>query len=53
MTLSPLAYHYQHRAEIEAVVQGTDRDTAFDTLCARIGAATRGRPHAGRALRLG
>ena len=39
VTLSPLAYHYQHRAEIEAVVQGTDRDVAFDTLCASIGAA--------------
>jgi hypothetical protein len=39
VTLSPLRYHYQHRAEIEAVVQGTDRDAAFDTLCARIGAA--------------
>ena len=39
MTLSPLAYHYQHRAEIEAVVHGADRDTAFDALCARIGAA--------------
>ena len=39
VTLSPLAYHYQHRAEIEAVVQGTnDRDAAFDTLCASIGA---------------
>ena len=37
VTLSPLTYHYQHRAEIEAVVQGTDRDTAFDTLCASIG----------------
>lgn len=33
------AYHYQHRAEIEAVVQGTNRDTAFDTLCASVGAA--------------
>jgi len=32
VTLSPLAYHYQHRAEIEAVVQGTERDAAFDTL---------------------
>jgi len=32
-------YHYQHRAEIEAVVQGADRDTAFDTLTASIGAA--------------
>ena len=39
VTLSPLAYHYQHRAEIEAVVQGTDRDAAFDTLSAGIGAA--------------
>ena len=39
VTLSPLRYHYQHRAEIEAVVQGADRDVAFDTLCARIGPA--------------
>ena len=39
VTLSPLRYHYAHRAEIEAVVQGTDRDTAFDTLCASIGTA--------------
>ena len=39
LTLSPLRYHYQHRAEIEAVVQGAARDTAFDTLCATIGAA--------------
>lgn len=39
VTLSPLTYHYQHRAEIEAVVQGADRDVAFDTLCASIGAA--------------
>ena len=39
VTLSPLAYHYQHPAEIEAVVQGADRDAAFDTLCASIGAA--------------
>ena len=31
VTLSPLRYHYQHRAEIEAVVQGTSRDAAFDT----------------------
>ena len=38
VTLSPLAYHYQHRAEIEAVVQGTDRDVAFDTLCSSVGA---------------
>ena len=37
VTLSPLRYHYQHRAEIEAVVQGAARDAAFDTLCASIG----------------
>jgi hypothetical protein len=39
VTLSPLRYHYQHRAEIEAVVQGAARDAAFDALCASIGAA--------------
>ena len=39
VTLSPLRYHYQHRAEIEAVVQGAARDTDFDMLCASIGAA--------------
>ena len=39
VTLSPLRYHYEHRAEIEAVVQGADRDAAFDALCASIGAA--------------
>ena len=39
VTLSPLAYHYQHRAEIEAVVQDGDRDAAFDALTAGIGAA--------------
>ena len=38
VTLSPLAYHYQHRAEIEAVVRGAARDAAFDTLCASVGA---------------
>ena len=39
VTLSPLRYHYQHRAEIEAVVQGADRDAAFDILTASIGTA--------------
>ena len=39
VTLSPLAYHYQHRAEIEAIVQGADRDATFDSLTATIGAA--------------
>ncbi len=37
-TLSPLRYHYQHRTEIEAVVQAsTGRDAAFDTLAAGVG----------------
>ncbi|WP_347268401.1 acyl-CoA transferase [Paracoccus sp. (in: a-proteobacteria)] len=39
VTLSPLTYYYQHRAEIEAVVQGASRDAAFDALCASIGTA--------------
>ena len=39
VTLSPLRYHYQHRAELEVVVQvGTGRASAFDTLIAAIGA---------------
>ena len=36
VTLSPLRYHYQHRTEIEAVVQGTARDVAFDALCVSV-----------------
>jgi hypothetical protein len=39
VTMSPLRYHYQHRAEIEAVVQGAARDAAFDALCASVGTA--------------
>jgi hypothetical protein len=39
VTLSPLTYHYQHRAEIEAIVQGADRDAAFDALAASVGTA--------------
>ena len=40
VTLSPLMYHYQHRAELEVIVQtGEDRDTRFDRLIGRIGAA--------------
>lgn len=39
VTLSPLRYHYQHRAELEVVVQaGTGRAGAFDDLIAAIGA---------------
>jgi hypothetical protein len=38
VTLSPLRYHYQHRAEVEAVVQsGTGRDAAFDALASGVG----------------
>ena len=38
VTLSPLTYHYEHRAEIEVLVQQkTNQDAAFDTLTAAIG----------------
>jgi hypothetical protein len=40
VTLSPLMYHYQHRAELEVIVQtGEDRDARFDRLIGRIGVA--------------
>jgi len=40
VTLSPLRYHYQHRAELEVVVQAPNgRATAFDSLITAIGAA--------------
>ncbi|CAN1575964.1 hypothetical protein MCELHM10_03865 [Paracoccaceae bacterium] len=40
VTLSPLRYHYQHRAELEVVVQAsTGRASAFDDLVASIGTA--------------
>ena len=42
VTLSPLQYHYEHRAEVEVIVQGktpADRDAAFDTLIQAIGTA--------------
>jgi hypothetical protein len=35
VTLSPLAHHYQHRAEIEAVVQGADCEAAFGAATTR------------------
>jgi hypothetical protein len=38
VTLSPLRYHYQHRAEVEAVVQGLDRDASFAALATGVGA---------------
>lgn len=40
VTLSPLRYHFQHRAELEVIVQGAnDRATVFDTLITAIGTA--------------
>ncbi len=40
VTLSPLTWHYQHRAELEVVVQANaGRDAAFGQLIAQIGAA--------------
>jgi hypothetical protein len=40
VTPSSLRYHYQHRADLEVVVQvGTGRARAFDGLIAAIGAA--------------
>lgn len=39
VTLSPLSYHYQHRAEVEVIVQSaTARDGLFDALVGQIGA---------------
>ena len=39
ITLSPLTYFYEHRAELEVVIQaGTGRDAMFDALTAAIGA---------------
>jgi hypothetical protein len=38
VTLSPLTYHYQHRSDLEVIVQGSDRDTGFAALCGQIGA---------------
>ena len=40
VTMSPLTYFYEHRAELEVVIQaGTGRDALFDALTADIGAA--------------
>ena len=40
VTLSPLTYFYEHRAELEVVIQaGTGRDALLDALTADIGAA--------------
>ena len=39
VTLSPLRYHYEHRTEVEVIVQGKTpaaRDAAFDALLAEL-----------------
>ena len=47
ITLSPLAYHFEHKAEIEALLQVADhRDEHFDLMTAALGAAL----HADRTL---
>ena len=39
VTLSPVTYFYEHRAELEVVIQaGTGRDAVFDALAANTGA---------------
>ena len=50
VTLSPPRYHYQHRAEIEALVQHGDpaqRDTALDTLLETVAQALDGQTSLG------
>lgn len=42
VTLSPVRYHYRHRVEVEAVVQGTARDATFDAFCSALGTAVAG-----------
>jgi len=42
VTLSPLQYHYEHRAEVEVIVQGKTpaaRDAAFDARLAELASA--------------
>lgn len=40
VALSPLTYFYEHRAELEVVIQArADRDTLFDALTVSIGTA--------------
>ncbi|MEI4485599.1 acyl-CoA transferase [Frigidibacter sp. MR17.14] len=40
VTMSPLTYHYEHRAVLLVLVhQAADRDAAFDAICRAIGLA--------------
>lgn len=50
VTLSPTRYHYQHRAEVEALVQNGDqaqRDTALDALLETVALALDGQTSLG------
>ncbi len=38
VTLSPLRWHWQHRADLEVFLRGSDLDDRFDTLTAAVGA---------------
>jgi hypothetical protein len=38
-SMSPLRWHYEHRAEVEVLTQFCDRAEQFDTICQTIGAA--------------
>lgn len=38
-SMSPLRWHYQHRAEVEVLAQSDCRAAQFDAICQRIGAA--------------
>lgn len=39
VTLSPLAYHYEHLAELDVIVFGNGRDLVFDQVRAAVAAA--------------
>lgn len=39
ISMSPLRWHYEHRAEVEVLVQDSERHHQFDAICSRIGAA--------------
>lgn len=39
VTLSPQMYHYEHRCEVDVLVEGADGDALFDALCADLGVA--------------
>ncbi|PRX29006.1 hypothetical protein SAMN05216257_10487 [Meinhardsimonia xiamenensis] len=40
--LSPPTYVYQHRAQLEVLADGSNREAVFDSLCAAIGVALAG-----------